>query len=467
MNFDSKQVFAAIQEVAATSSKNEKTALLSYYLKESGPLLLKVLQYTYDPFLTYGIKKLPNAIRLVRSVPYHSFDEATFVLLNRLARRELTGNEARNVLAIELGRLNDESAELLRRIILKDMKAGFSESTINKIHKGAIPDFPYNRCSLPKDTDLSKWDWANGIFSQEKADGMFVNINLDETGCWMTTRQGTPIPLEPFEVLVEMIEDRFARHTQTHGEILVIDSDGNVLPREVGNGMLNSVLKGGEFEAGHYPIIKVWDQIALKHVKTKGKCDIPYDKRLAYLYQQVKGGSMISLIETRVVRSLKEAYAHYKEVLLQGKEGTIIKRREMIWKDTGSSGNKDQIKLKLEAPCELEIIGFVPGDPTGKHAKTFGSLLCRSSCGKLVVAVSGLKDALRLEIHQNRESWLGKIITVVSNAIMYSDNLEKKPHSLFLPRYADERLDKDKADNFERIEWQFENAMNLVEVEAA
>lgn len=460
--FDSKQVFAAIQEVATTPSKNEKIALLSYYLQEGGPLMLRALQYAYDPFLTYGIKKLPNAIRLVRSVPYHDFDEATFVLLNRLANRELTGNEARNVLAIELGRLNDDSAELLRRIILKDMKAGFSESTINKIHKGAIPEFPYNRCALPKDTDLDKWDWKNGIFSQEKADGMFVNINLDETGCWMTTRQGTPLPLEPFEALVEMIEDRFERHTQTHGEILVCDPDGKVLAREVGNGILNSVLKGGSFDEGFYPIIKVWDQIALKHVQPKGKCDIPYDKRLAYLYQQVKGGSLVSLIETRVVRSLKEAYAHYKEVLLQGKEGTIIKRREMIWKDTGSSGNKDQIKLKLEAECELEIVGFVPGDPTGKHAKTFGSLLCRSACGMLEVAVAGLKDALRLEIHKNREFWLGKIITVRSNCIMYSDDLAKKAHSLFLPRYVDERPDKSVADDFARIEWQFENAVEAV-----
>lgn len=462
MNFDSQQVFAAIQEIATTSSKKEKATLLSYYLKESGPLMLKVLQYAYDPFLTYNIKKLPNAIRLVRSVPYHSFDGATFALLDRLANRELTGNEARNVLAIELGRLNDESAELLRRIILKDMKAGFSESSINKAHKGAIPEFPYNRCALPKDTNLEAWPWENGIFSQEKADGMFVNINLDETGCWMTTRQGTPIPLEPFEVLVEMIEDRFARHTQTHGEILVVDPDGKILAREVGNGILNSVLKGGSFDEGFYPIIKVWDQIAMKHVQPKGKSDIPYDKRLAYLYQQVKDGTLISLIETRIVRSLKEAYAHYKEMLIAGKEGTIVKRREMIWKDTGSSGNKDQIKLKLEAPCELEIIGFVPGDQNGKHAKTFGSLLCRSSCGKLEVAVSGLKDDLRLQIHNERDTWLGKIITVVSNAIMYSDNLEKKPHSLFLPRFYEDRLDKSEADSFERIEWQFENAVEAV-----
>ena len=379
------EVFQAIEKIASAPGKLDKISLLTDAVDAHGELIKSVLHYAYNPFVTFGIRKLP--VILEKNEPTHFGEVKWQVLLDDLASRKLTGHSAQEAVHAVLASLDDQSEELLRRILRKDLKAGFSESTINKVIKGFIPTFPYMRCSLPKHTDLSQWDWSNGIFSQEKADGMFVNINLDETGCWMTTRQGTPLPLEPFEALVEVIEERLSRQTQTHGEILVVGPDGGVLPREVGNGMLNSVLKGGAFEEGYQPIIKVWDQIALKHVKTKGKCDIPYEKRLAYLYKQVKGGTLVSLIETRVVRSLNEAYAHCREVMLQGKEGTIIKRRDMIWRDHTS---KDQVKLKLEAECELEVIDFVPGDETGKHKDTFGSLRCASSCRQLVVDVAAV-----------------------------------------------------------------------------
>ncbi|HGP4208885.1 MULTISPECIES: hypothetical protein [Pseudomonas] len=143
------------------------------------------------------------------------------------------------------------------------------------------------------------------------------------------------------------------------------------------------------------------------------------------------------------------------EQLELGLEGTIIKKPEAIWFD-GTS--KDQVKLKLEAPCELEVVDFLPGK--GANAKTFGSLLCKSSCGQLVVGVSGFKKKKREEIHLNRDTWRGMIITVRSNQIMRPKK-PGKPYSLFLPRFVEERLDKSVADDLVRIEEQFENAIRM------
>lgn len=456
MNFDSRQAFQAIQEIEQTPGKNDKTELLRFYIEEGGELMEKVLIYAYNPFITFGVRKLPTV-----STNYsRGFNDDTWSLLDRLASRDLSGNAAQEAIREELSQLGEESGALLRRIILKDLKAGFGESTINKVKKGLIPSFPYMRCSLPSHTDLTKWDWANGIFSQEKADGMFVNINHDAAGANFTSRQGTPFPYEGFESLHAEVERRLVLGTQTHGELLVTRA-GVVLPREIGNGMINSVIQGGSWEPDCKPILKVWDQIRLSAVKPKGRYELTYDKRLAFIHKQLKDnpGELISLIETRLVRSLAQAYAHYKELLLQGKEGTIIKRREMIWRDHTS---KDQVKLKLEAECELEVVDFVPGDQDGKHANTFGSLRCKSSCGKLVVDVSGFTDAKRAEIHAKGQAYLGTIITVRSNSIMWSDDVAKKPHSLFLPRFVEERFDKSVADSLERIVEQFESAIHTV-----
>lgn len=463
MPTNSKLAFQAIEEIASTPGKNDKTALLKAFVEDGGEFFAKVLKYAYDPFLTYGTRLADCDWRNNAGAVHSLFDEGTWGLLDDLAARRLTGHNARDAIAGEFKRLDAESAELLSRIILKDLRAGFSESTINKVSKGLIPTFPYMRCSLPKDTNFDEWDWRAGVISQEKADGMFVNVNLDSTGAYLTTRQGTPLPHEGFIDLICEIETRLPAGHQLHGEILIatmnpkIESAYQVLPREIGNGMLNKVIQGGSWEEGCAPILKVWDMIPLECVKTKGRCPTVYVKRLGSIntHLREKPGYLVSLIETRIVRSLKDAYAHYKEHLLKGNEGTIVKKPSMTWKD-GTS--KDQIKLKLEAPCELEVIGFEEG--YGKNAATFGSLICQSSCGQLRVSVgTGLKDADRLI---DRATWMGKIITVKANAIMYSDNLEKKPHSLFLPVYLETRLDKFAADALKRIEWQFENAMNIV-----
>lgn len=450
---DSSAIFTAIEEIANTPGKNDKTALVVSHIKEEH--FLRVLVYAYDPFKTYGVRQfLP-----VDTQGHSSFDDTTWQLLDDLVSRKLSGNAALETIKSQMTRLEPGSRELLKRIILKDLRAGFSENTINKARKGTIPTFPYMRCSLPKDVDLNAWPWDQGIISQEKADGMFVNVSVETGGVFMTTRQGTPLPSYAFQALLAEIQERFESGQQLHGEILVA-MNGQVLPREIGNGRLNSAIQGGPWEEGCYPILKVWDSIPLSSVVSKGRCDRPYLHRLRYLHSQLKEkpGSLVSLIDTRVVRSLKEAYDHYREMLKQNKEGTIIKKPSMIWRDHTS---RDQIKLKLEAPCELEVIGFAEGK--GKHAGTFGALICQSACASLVVNVgTGLTDAQRLEIHNNRDQWLHSVITVKSNSIMYSDDPTRKPHSLFLPVFVERRLDKSEADDLPRIEAQFSSAIELV-----
>ena len=248
--------------------------------------------------------------------------------------------------------------------------------------------------------------------------------------------------------------DRLGTGLQYHGELLVL-RDGQVLPREIGNGVLNSVLSGGNFASNERPIYMIWDAIPLQSVVTKGKYEVAYIKRLAAINRmlKLKAGEYVAMIDTRVYHSLSDAYGHYRELLLKGKEGTIIKNPHAIWKD-GTS--KEQVKLKLEFEVELEVVGFEAGN--GKNADTFGALQCQSSCGQLKVNVSGFTDAKRLEIHENRDDWTGGVITVRANSIMRPSE-SSEFHSLFLPRFIERRLDKTTADDMARIEAQQQAAM--------
>lgn len=455
MTTPSSTIFDIVEQIAATSSKNEKQAMIAAHKDDE--TWKRVLNATYNPFMNYGIRKIPE-----RSAEGTAeFDEGTWLLLEDLAKRNLSGNAARDSLTAEFNRLEPKSAELLKRIVLKDLRADFSESSINKAIKGLIPDFPYMRCSLPKEVKLDEWDWSKGIISQEKADGMFVNVDHELSGLVsMRTRQGTPIPMGPFAAIEADLQRSALRGIQLHGEILVL-VDGKVAERQIGNGILNRVLNGSDFEVNEKPILKVWDAIPLEFVVTKGKCDIPYEKRLASLFQMFplvgSGGRSVNVIDTKILTSLKDAYAHFSALLKQGKEGTIIKQREMTWKDGTSKG---QVKLKLEVTVDLKVVAILPGKDNSKNAGRAGSLTCESACGSLRVDVAVKNEKMRDVVDAKPDDWIGRIMPVTANEIL-EPSASNDLHSLFLPRFAEDnyRLDKDEADDLARVRLQFESAM--------
>jgi DNA ligase-1 len=474
---NSKEIFHYIETIATTSSKTGKEALVKAGV-ENSPEFLRVCEYAYDPFKVFGVgrKTIEEAAtvaeaRYLHTGPMRDFTPDTWMLLDQLAKREISGDVVINRLAYEFGHLNAESVQLLSRILLKDLRAGFSESTLNKAQPGLIQDFPYMRCSLPAKSNMPKWKWEEGVFSQEKADGMFSNCDHDHAGVVsFRTRQGTPFPMGVMPELEACVSRLIVRGSQTHGELLVYRKDSLrieghtygytpvLLPREEGNGILNSLLKGGTLPDDHFVVFQVWDQIAIEAVKTKGKFPVTYAKRFRSLLEQVRrrnAGEIdrIHITPTKIVRSKAEAMAHYRELLKAGKEGTILKSPDAIWEDKTS---KDQVKLKLEVPVELKVVGFNEG--TGKYQGTLGSLLCQSACGVLEVNVNGRTDTMRDEWWSAREMRRGSIVTVKANGIIES---ESKPgmKSLFLPVFVEERTDKMVADTLEQIQEQFEAAV--------
>lgn len=449
-----------LNAIAATSSKTEKQTMLANGFKES-PLLRRVVLAALDPFVTYGIARLPEYEAASDDLPKLSMDdESAWSLLDDLAKRKLSGSAAQLSVREALASMSAESRELFKRILLRDLRAGFGENTVNKVEKGAIKTFPYMRCSLPDKSNMANWDWSEGIIVQLKADGMFVNVTRGVGNeVWMTTRSGTPIPLDTpqLRALADAIVEALPENTQSHGEMTVFKGS-ELLSRKEGNGLLNSVLSGeGKFDDDNRVIVDLWDQIPLAEVVPKAKYKVPYVERFRGLVQQLdayakslmaKGiASLIRIIPTKVVHSKAEALALYKTYLLQRMEGVICKKLTAIWID-GTS--KDQVKLKLDFDVELEVYGFEPGTPGTKTESTFGSLKCKSSDGLLLVDVSGFTDAMRVQIHLDREGWTGAVITVRANDVIDSEDKEAK--SLFLPRFIERRLDKNEADTLEKIE---------------
>ena len=440
---NSSEVFEAIESIANTPSKNDKLAMLSDYTQS--PLFKRVCEYAYNPFKTFGLRQLP-----LKAAPGDcTFDEHTWYVLDRLISRELSGHDALNEVTTEINRLELDSARLFQRIIRKNLLAGFSESSLNKVCKGLIPEFAYMRCSLPKDTDLEKWPWSEGVFSQEKADGMFANLDYESNGdVSIRSRQGTEFPMLEFESLVKEVQDELYAGYEYHGEFLV-RRDGAILPRAESNGVMNRVINGGMFVGSEKPLFLMWDMVPLEFVEPKGKCLIGYAHRFDNLNALLQANNTyIGLVPTKVVRSLAEAKLHAVEFMKAGKEGSVIKRPDAIWRD-GTS--KEQVKIKLEFEVDLEIVAVVQGNVGTKNEGRAGSLTCKTSDGCLFVDVTVKNEKMRDSVDANPEHWIGGIIGVVANDIE-TPSESNANHSLFLPRMAEDCLrDKTVADDLERV----------------
>lgn len=437
----SNAVFNIIDRVANASGTKDKKSILASACFEKEDLKYCLL-LAYSPFCTYGITVSPGVYGTDGG---KEFDVFTHQLLSRLMKRDLTGHAAHEAISDELATLSPCSAQLLVRIINKDMRAGISESTINSVFPGLIPEAPYMRCILSKAAKNDKFNWEEGVYSQLKADGMFANCTVTESGAVFTSRQGHQI-LVPIE-LSNAAGETFTPGTVSMGELLVTKG-GNVLPRKDGNALINN----GDLDGCEVRYV-VWDQVPIECWVPGGRCDTKYMVRYASLYAQVVNGphKQIKMIGTKLVHSYVEARAHAMEFQRQGLEGSVYKDPHAPWIDGTSPW---QVKLKVEFVVDLEIIGFTVGK--GKRAKDFGALVCATSDRLLQVDVAGLKEADYARINDDRESYLGTIVAVAANDISEVDEVA----SLMHPRVAEFRKDKVVADTLQQVRDQLESARN-------
>lgn len=459
-----KEIHAELAKLDRTPSKIAKVERLKTLLKDEAFGL--IVHLAYSPRFVYGIgEKTLKGLRgwgLASKGPARrGFGSVDVDLIKDIAARKITGHAMINAIKDTLLQLDEPGGELMLNILKKDLRAGFNVGYINEASPGFIEVTPYMRCALPTKSRPDKWDWSRPHYVQIKADGMFANVVVKQTekgvSAEIRSRQGQVFPEAPFANLLFAATRTFDIDTVTHGEILVWCSDtASYLPREVGNGILNSMSNGELCPKTYQPRFLAWDQVPLANWVENGKDLTEYDERFETLAQQlakIKGhgwSGHIDLIETLPVSSLKEAKAEFKRRLLEGEEGVVLKHREGPWSDSTSPF---QVKFKLEFEVELRVKGFSEGN--GKNADLFGALECESECGQLQTNVPGIKDDLRKEINENRDDWMDAIITVKANGVLYGDDAPTTHHgpaaSLYLPAFKGRRTDRTTADDLDRI----------------
>ena len=437
-------IIESIHAIENEPSSNAKTALL----EAANADIQIVLKYTYEPQWSYYVSKMPAVDTYGDSDNVVSCITAA---LNPLKSRDVTGQAALDWLSWIAAQYDKPTIDILDRVLRRNIGAGISTTTINSVFPKLISKPNYMRCTLPSKSNMPKFDWSAGVYVQQKMDAMFFNATKT-TYTELTTRTGSIIPPHiKVSPIIDFIDSVIDEGSVVHGELICVDKEGTYLPREQSNGVINSICKGdSNTDIGDIEIVAVvWDVI--------DSSDLPYKDRYDKLVDAIGyDNDNVSIVPTDVATSEHSMMHIFREYVESGNEGVVVKSPTMMWKN---GDNKDMVKMKVDVDVDLEIIDFVEGDQRGKHADTFGSILCQSSCGLLKVAVSGFKDAERKKFNSLRKELIGGIMTVKANAVLTT----AKGSSLFLPRFVEMRADKQTADSLESIKEQFDNFFNLKE----
>jgi hypothetical protein len=419
-----------LNEIASTSSRLEKEAILKR--EKDNETLKRVFFLAYDPFTQFYIRKIPG---YTQSSKVHTLEYALGEI-QRLVTREFTGNRGIEHLTYILKSVGPDNAQVIERIIGKDLKCGASESTANKIWPKLIHEYP---CMLASGYDQKLVDKIKfPAMVQLKMDGMRFNAVVVEGECTFYSRNGKQIDLRG-NLTKEFIALADGKNIVFDGE-LVVESGDKYLDRQTGNGILNKAVKGTISSAEAQRVCAtLWDIIPYEDF-TNGYCDWRYQTRFDVLKKLPLSGK-IRLVEHKVVGTPDEARETFDSYLAEGQEGIILKDLNGVWEDKRA---KHQIKFKGELECELRVVGIQPG--TGKYTGMLGALICESEDGVVKADVgSGFKDDQRVDA----DFYLNKIVSVKYNARIKNKQGEE---SLFLPVFICVRNDKDVADTIDLIQ---------------
>ena len=395
----------------------------------------------YNPFYTFHVRQIDEVFgHKDRPNNWPKF----WALLESLRTRSVTGNAALASI-IETSELfnDDEWNMVCRRVIIKDLRCGISEKTLNKVLKNTEWKIPVFTCQLAQDsTDQPKK--LTGVKRLEpKLDGVRVLAVVQGMNVSLMSRNGKEFNNFPQIAKDIMVYRRAFQHTLGSGGRFVLD--GEVTGESFQKLMKQAHRKSDAQTDGM--VYNIFDIIPLDDFQ-RGYWNAQQHKRFDIL-DQARGmldaatGNQSLRIVSGLEVDLDVAEGHdimrryAEDCVAEGFEGIMIKdvgapyvcKRADYW-----------MKWKPTKSFDLTIVGVEEG--TGKNAGRLGALICEGTdhgCDIRVNVGSGLTDQQRDEFWQAKDEIVGQTAEILCDAITKNQD---GGYSLRFPRFLRFRDDK-------------------------
>ena len=411
----------------------EKALMASKLGSSNAQCFLFNCYQAYNPYYVFGVKKVPETDGLIdKPNPWPKF----WAMLEGLRTRGLTGHNAKT--AIEFMSEQFDSVEwnnLCRRVIIKDLRCGISEKTLNKVLGNTEWKIPVFTCQLATDSEKHVAKMTGIKRLEQKLDGVRVLAVVTKTAVNLYSRNGKPF--DNFPQIVESLEDiknKFAKLFQRNPMGFVLDGE---IIGESFQALMKQAQRKTDVQTDGMTY-SVFDVIPLADFE-RGFWNAQQYKRLAILEEyravfemtnsvRIMDGIEVDL-DTAEGHDILKRYS--ADAVADGFEGIMIKsldapyecRRSTFW-----------MKLKPTITVDLNIVGFEEG--TGRNQGRLGAIICEGDDNGRRINVnvgSGLSDANRDEYWSARDQLLGDVIEVEADAVTQNQD---GTYSLRFPRFV-------------------------------
>ena len=379
-----------------------------------------------DPLVTFGVKQVPESEKNGNGLNWEDFKNS----VNLLIERESTGHAARDLI-IDLMNLSKEDQwnNWYRRILIKDLRCGVSEKTVNNVAKKMNLKFrvPVFSCMLAHDGAKHPKKIKGDCLVEYKYDGVRVVAIVKKNKATLYSRNGK-------------IFNNFAHieNALSKPEYNNIVFDGEVMSDDFQALMKQVYRKSGANTEDAY--LALFDMLPLKEFN-EGRSKLNSLERKQELNKLSKTfGSEIKLVDYEIINfdneQGQEKFSEMnKEALEKGFEGLMIKPNNNYYECKRSHA---WLKIKPFIEVTLKVIDIQEG--TGKHEGKLGAFSVEGEDdGKFfsLSVGSGLTDEQRDMYWADKDKLIGRLIEVRADAITKS--IEGDHFSLRFPRFKNFR----------------------------
>ncbi len=427
-----------IRSLEIHNSRLDKEAIVLAQAEAKNHTFFKGVRMALDPMITFGVKKVPSHSGPDgQGLPWEVFED----LADKLAKRELTGHDARDAIELCLTiATKNEWNDWYRRILIKDLRCGVSDKTINKVVEKKYADYtvPTFSCQLAHDSANHEGKLTGKKLVEVKLDGVrVITIVWPDGRVLQFSRNGKEL------VNFEHITEQISKVAHGFNEPMVLD--GEVMSSSFQD-LMKQVHRKENVAAGD-AVLHLFDYLTLTEFEAGGIGSAKQIHRSVMLtewYHQNKEqlpnvevvGSQEIDLDSLAGRALFKGIN--QQAIDLGYEGIMIKDPSAPYECKRTTS---WLKLKPFIEVTLEVKDVEEG--TGRNVGRLGALVCEGDDDSRHIRVnvgSGFSDSDRDTFWNSRNDVLGKLVEVRADAITQNQD---GSYSLRFPRFLKFRGFKD------------------------
>jgi len=424
---------AIIERLEADNSRLAKESILQAAMTEGLDEFFEGVRMALDPLYTFGVKQVPTKDTVIsgQGCEWKIFVE----LAEKLHKRELTGHAARDAINLVMSSATAEQWNgFYRRILIKDLRCGVSEKTVNNVAKKNGFDkykVPVFTCQLAHDSANHEKKMVGPKQIEIKLDGVRVLTVIKDGKIEMFSRNGKQF--HNFGHIIEELEAVLKEKPAPYDLVL----DGEVMSANFQDLMKQVHRKSGGVAKD--AVLHLFDMIPLDKF-LEGKYDMEQSKRSEYVWHWVEANRanlkhVQALDWEDVDLSSPEGEKRFVELnkaaIDGGYEGVMIKDQQAIYECKRSHA---WLKAKPFIEVTLKVVSVEEG--TGRNEGRLGAIIVEGeddgytyhlNCG------SGFTDNQRIDFWNDRDNLIDSLVEIRADARTKSQDSDT--YSLRFPRF--------------------------------